>query len=347
MKTTFAILTSALGAALVASGCSSVSGAAPALHENASSLVNPSTSIASSADARRHSLVPSRLQDYLPPATFAAGSHPHARVYISSYTYGLIYCYDPNGKQFGLLSGLISPQGEAVTKDARHDLVVADSFGHDVNIYRGACGKALVRSLDDFGGYPTGVATDAHGNIFVTNIFDLSSAPGEVREYAPHDIYGVQIGDPNLSKAYFVAVDANDDVFVDGFDNGSSPAGRVDWLPAGSKTWRNTGIPLIFPGGIDVDAQGNILVRDQDAGFAAYTVPDFKPARAHFACPNPLGCDDFSFTADGTEIWTADARLGVAYDLRYPSGATRREIQDVGGGGSGPTIIDAQIIPGS
>lgn len=76
-------------------------------------------------------------------------------------------------------------------------------------------------------------------------------------------------------------------------------------------------------------------------------MPDFKPAKAHFACPNQLGCDDFSFNADGTEIWAADARLGAAYDLRYPSGTVRREIQDVGGGGSGPTIIDAQIIPGS
>lgn len=262
------------------------------------------------------------------PAVRSGRVRANVTLYASAYYSNVVYCYsaasfDP-APFASITSGISSPQGMASSGDK---IIVANTGGQNVLVFKG-CGKRLLRTLQDPSGYPCGVAVDGDGNVYVTNIFDVSGK-GEIRKYGPGDNHGGQIGDPNLQNDYFVAVDPAGDLFVDGF---SVAAGvpEVDWLPAGLGTqWENTGISPLFPGGLAIDANGNLVVDDQgDNGFlsnlTAYTVPGFVPAGSPIYCPGP-GCSSLAFDQSGKEGWIAGFGIGAVWAVSYPQGVLQDE----------------------
>ena len=74
----------------------------------------------------------------LSPSSRIVGLPDHrlrTRIFVSSYAIGVVYCYTRGGKLTGRILNFRSPQGEAVTKDLQQNLVVADSFGHRIQLF--------------------------------------------------------------------------------------------------------------------------------------------------------------------------------------------------------------------
>jgi sugar lactone lactonase YvrE len=124
---------------------------------------------------------------------------------------------------------------------------------------------------------PTGVAVDIAGNIFVANylnnnILKINQA-GTVNLLAGTGQPGANNGPDSLATFYYpnsVAVDAADNVYVaDGVNNlirKITPAGMVTTLAgsglAGSIDSTGTAASFNGPGGLAVDAAGNVYVAD-------------------------------------------------------------------------------------
>lgn len=243
-------------------------------------------------------------------------------VYAAEFYNDVVECYDAsefNPLPYGTIEGLSHPQG----MDSRgSEITVANTGARNILVFHG-CASQPTRTMQDLSGYPVDVAIDSRGATYVTNIYDLNGG-GEVRKYSRKDPVGVQIGDPNLIKDYFIAVDPGGDVFVDGFAPGNIP--EVDWLPAGSNVWQNTGIYVNFPGGLGVDKAGNLLVDDQNGGYlTAYAPPSFLATGVSFACPGP-GCSSFRFDKPGSGLWIAGFGIGALWGVRYPGGYLQNEM---------------------
>ena len=144
---------------------------------------------------------------------------------------------------------------------------------------------------------------------------------GEVREYAPGDGSGKQIGDPNLAMPEFVTVDNAGDVFVAGITPGG--AEELDWLPAGANTWKNTGLTY---GPVRIDKKGDLVVAQFETRFAVVSIPSFKQIRS-FDCPGQ-GCLRFNFTEDGRELWVVDGVAISVYGISFPSGTLEDTISE-------------------
>ena len=271
---------------------------------------------------------------------------PHLRnqakggmVFASDAVNSFVNCYSASGFNpppiRTITSGLQAPQGMIGTDQK---ITIANTDASDVLVYNG-CGQQPVRTMNDSNGFPLDVAVDKKGNTYVTNILDSGSLPGEVRKYAPRDNIGVQIGDNHLYKIYFVTVDAAGDLFVDGITFADVP--ELDWLPAGLGTqWKNTRIPLGFPGGLGIDRNGNLLVDDQDGQLTAYSVPAFKPTGISFNCPGG-DCVSLQFDKAGDEVWIAAAKVNIVWGVRYPQGTPRDELS---GGFNGESLVEGVAV---
>lgn len=251
-------------------------------------------------------------------------------LYASDYGNNVVECYSTQGfdpAPFGSISGLTGPQGVA-TEGKR--VTVANTFSSNILVYQN-CAPQPIRTMIDPTGYPVGVAIDQNGNTYVTNIRDFNGG-GEIREYSPKGRVGVQLGDPNLLEDYFVAVDSAGDVFVDGL---TASAAEVDWRPAGSTQWKNTNIPLTFPGGLGINDQGDLVVDDQGGKYTisqitAYSVPGFKQSAPSFICPAG-NCVSFGVDRHTSKVWIAAENNGspnYIWGVQYAPGIIRDAIFD-------------------
>jgi len=272
-------------------------------------------------------------------------------VYVSSFSSNNITCYDVTDKSNKLTgtitAGLINPQGEAHTgaKAAKQQLWVANTGANNVLRYKASgesdkqecSGMKVDRTLADPNGYPVGVTAANDGNTYVTNIFDLvSPGLGEVRLYSPTDNNGVQIGDPNLTEDFFIAVNPGDTtICVDGF---GSVGAEVDCSTNGGGTWTNANAiaPSGFPGGLAFDTAGNLIVDTQLGAIV-------EQGTGNTIQCGVVGDDCNGIAVDvGTKhIFTGDASASVAYELDWPDGSLDTTMTGAGTGAG-----SAQPIPG-
>ena len=170
--------------------------------------------------------------------------------------------------------------------------------------------------------YPSGIAVDAHGNVFVADQGNSRirkiTPTGMVSTFAGNGTVGFADGTGSTAKfnnTYGVAVDANGNVFVADRGNYSirkiSPAGMVSTM-AGNGTFGyadGVGSEARFRdfGGVAVDANGNIFVSEffssrirkinpagmvnTFAGNGTKGFADGDGTAAIFGCPNGVAVD--------------------------------------------------------
>ena len=186
----------------------------------------------------------------------------------------------------GIAARFINPSGVAV--DASGNIYVADTGNHlirkitAVGVVSTFAGSRLQGSADGTGTaasfrYPSGVAVDASGNIFVADssnhLIRKITAAGVVSTFAGSGAEGSADGTGTAASfryPYGVAVDASGNIFVADKNNHLirkiTAAGVVSTFAGsgaeGSDDSTGTAASFKYPNGVAVDASGNIFVAD-------------------------------------------------------------------------------------
>lgn len=155
-----------------------------------------------------------------------------------------------------ITTGISGPDGTFV--DKKGNLYISNAGSVDITEYKP--GKSSPKYTYSSGmENPTDVSVDSHGNVY-----EADFEGGFVAEYAQ----GSNAQSEECAITGWVggvAVDKSGDVFV-AFYNKDTGAGQIDEYTGGLSGCNATtlGASLVFPGGMAIDAKGNLVVSDQD-----------------------------------------------------------------------------------
>ncbi len=214
-------------------------------------------------------------------------------IYVSNYNNNTVTVYPPVGSSTGTLNesptaaisgsntGLEGPA--RIAFDGSGNIYVTNLNNGTVTVYPplgSSTGTLNESPTAAIGGsntglsYPTGIALDASGNIYVTNFYNgtvtvyppLGSSTGTLNESPSAAIAGTNSG---LSGPSGIALDASRNIYVanEGYNGKTSTYGSVTVYPAGSNdlllplaTIGSLDTGLSAPVGIALDSSGNIIV---------------------------------------------------------------------------------------
>jgi hypothetical protein len=246
--------------------------------------------------------------------------------------------FSASGKVVATITGFgfCSPKGLAA--DSAGNLYAADTFNAKIKVYKNDF-KTLIETIDDVQNnqvqYPTSVAVDSTtgvlADIHIAQIF--TGGPGNVAFYAKGQTKPcATVSGSNFQRIYFGGFDANRNLYIDGQDSsGATIVGVISGECSASEivplTTKNT---ILFPGGVKVRSNGQIVIEDQDA-LALYTYA--APVNGSLGSPiettlmqgiiDPV---DFAFTKGESKFWTADVGGLAGVEFAYPTGGPLRKV---------------------
>ena len=255
----------------------------------------------------------------------------HAEVYVSDSLNNIVKGYDQKTGDLDIeLTGFNTPMGLAT--DADGNLYVADSGNQRVLVFTPGATQPFL-TLDDAGWYPTGVAVSKIGEVAVTNNMSQGSFPGSVTFFKKGrpNVFR-EFDGPLFAYPYFCAYDARGNLYLDAVDiDGRTSVIEVVRRPTG-KVIKSLGIKNVrFPGGVQVDDSGRLLVLDQYSSILfVYVPPSRKPQEAL----KLNGAGDpvtVALASKDTAIYVADAQLETALRYPFPAGGDPTQQISVGG----------------
>lgn len=260
MRITSATLTAALAYATVAlAGCSSGSqlpAFGPLSRGMGHAQPRPPADDARSGRSLRF-LATSRLLQFAQRGLTLAKDRGPKELYVSDFT-AVVLLKNGTYMNVGTIAkGLVSPDGDFV--DAAGNLYVADYDAVDIQEYKPG-GKSpsftYKRNMID----PVSVSVDSHGNVY-----EADYDGWYVNEYVQKSNTVINSCSPG-GGVEGVAVDANNDVFVDYNESASGP-GKIAEYQGGLSGCHETvfSVALKFAGGMVLDARENLIVVDQTA----------------------------------------------------------------------------------
>jgi hypothetical protein len=303
----------------------------PVLDPRSTSIFEPGTQIKPGH--------PSKRRNYLIGADVRAGL-----IYVSDSSNYVVNIYPLRGnnqQRVGQITGLSQPQGLA-TDDMRN-LFIANTTASNVLVFAPGAKPILKSTLTDVGQYPVDVAVDRKtGEVAVTNIFGVNGHPGSVSFYKPGATSPYKtLSSPAFLEIYFDAYDGGGNLYIDGTNfDGVTQVGKI--AREGKKITSIEVTGVAFPGGIEVDGKGNILMEDQ----SGHAVDCYASIAPYAPCGStPLtGSEDpvtFALVKHDRRLYTADAKLGVASEFRFPSGGGAVNSIQVGGQPNGVATVPA------
>lgn len=257
-------------------------------------------------------------------ATWMRPARTRRRVYIADFVANRVAVLDGAGNLIGGIGGLTNPNGVFV--DSSHDLWVANEYaGNVLEFARGATRPKAI--LADTGALPVDVTVCPNGTVFASNLYTGSSGPGGISVYANGKRRPTgALTYPGQGWNYFVTCDSENNVFTTLFLDANNTTGGVVEYPGGKQSGAmSLGVPLSFPGGIQIDAAGNLLVNDQQARMVTEYSEGGSPTGKSLTYGD--GRNDWVqiATADGGRIVAgADAYLNQGTALFFPSGKPQR-----------------------
>lgn len=213
----------------------------------------------------------------LPPALIREGSGgwidaPAASgglVYASDWYNNVVDIFDAKTYvQVGQIKSVGGPVG--LTTDAAGNLYEADQARQAIKIYALPRVQTAKRVVADTGFNPVGVTLDSKKDIVVANICN----------YTPHNCAFNQTDQGNVtifhapgytqSTSYYdgcfyctdVAIDQNGNLWADGLNFNMNAV--IGYWARGSSNFTQVNIDLRFPGGIQFDKAGNLVLDDQN-----------------------------------------------------------------------------------
>jgi hypothetical protein len=213
--------------------------------------------------------------------------------------------------RLGAVTGVFVDSKNNVYIADRTNYVIREVTGGIINTIAGVGGKCAYGgdsglAVNAFLCYPTAVATDPAGNVFIADeyncrIREVIAASGIINTVAGNGGCGFSGDGPateeNLNYPQGIAVDANDNFFV-----GDTNSHIVRWVSAGGLMTTVAGTPgiagfggdgipatsanLYYPAGVFEDPVGNILIADQSnlriRGVSAFAALSVAPASLTF-----------------------------------------------------------------
>jgi hypothetical protein len=230
-----------------------------------------------------------------------------------------------------ITKGLVSPNGDFV--DATGKLYVADYDGIDIQEYepgRKSPSFTYKNGMID----PVDVSVDSHGNVYEADYDGLY-----VNEYAQRSNTVLNSCSPG-GGVEGVAEDANGDVFV-AYNQNASGSGKIAEYKSGLDGCHEKvlKVSLAFAGGMVLDAQGNLIVADQNAPAVDVIAPPYSRIKrklgSGYLGPFHVTLDKankLAFVSDYYDVFVVDypsgslaATLGSGLGWEVPAGAVDSE----------------------
>lgn len=185
-------------------------------------------------------------------------------LYVAGATCSCVLVYSQRGTNrspIGVIGGMSDARGLFVDKEG--ELYVGNSLAHTVPIYEEAKLLSPVKTLQDPGYFPSDVAVDSDGTIYVVNQNDENGGPGSLSVYAHGSILPTSHLTPHANTFVdSVALDDHHNVFA-GYGDPQG-VGRIDEFLAGSTNPIQLVTTVGYTGGMEVDHTGDLLVADPD-----------------------------------------------------------------------------------
>ncbi|HEV3153292.1 MAG TPA: hypothetical protein VGZ02_05780 [Candidatus Baltobacteraceae bacterium] len=193
-------------------------------------------------------------------------NHPSTNtVFISDVTNNVVDIFDyQQHRQIGQIGNVNIPEGLAT--DSAGYLYESDTLSQDVQVFAPPyTGKPQV--LEDQGEYPVGLHVDASGNVWVANICSGFGGAcinnGNVVWYKAGLKGAAKALSGGPGRPYFVTTDRHGNVWADGQVSEFDPTPMIGYWPGGTGSFVTVPISFVFPGGMQFDANGNLLLDDQ------------------------------------------------------------------------------------
>ena len=249
--------------------------------------------------------------------------------FVSDFNNQVIDIINPSTKKLiGQISGLNNPEGLASNPAGTGTkLYEVDQGTQSIHVYSSPyTGSPTI--IPDTGFFPIGIHVDKNGNIFVANQ-SSGSGHGNAVEY----VHGSKTpktlpGGPTAVE--FVTTDSKGNVWGDGFNSLDQPE-VGDWpLVSGTyHTFVKSAIALKYPGGLEFDSKGNLLLDDQqgaaDGGAIVhvYDIPAGKhtPSKSITVQTNGSQVETFALHDAENELIAPNATHGYVKLVSYPGGA--------------------------
>jgi hypothetical protein len=254
---------------------------------------------------------PDLTPDFADPDAPSTGA-----VVISDGEANEVFVFNTAGIQVAKISGFSEPQGLAA--DSAGDIYVADTVNGRIVEYKNDY-KTKVATYTDANQYPVGLGVDNATGVV---------GPGSVSFYAKGKTSKPckTVSATNWERVYFGAFGPRGNFFISGENASGTPIfGEVKGeCSATSITTLAIKNSIEFPGGVQVDKNGDILFEDQEGlAIYAYKAPTGGSFGAPVATTQLENAGDpvtFALTAAESTVWTADASLveGIAY--KFPAG---------------------------
>ncbi|MBV9719361.1 MAG: hypothetical protein JOZ77_08575 [Candidatus Eremiobacteraeota bacterium] len=259
-------------------------------------------------------------------------------VYVSSFYQGTILGFSPaNDRNRPPRCSLSSSYPNDIASDPQGNLIVPEGGPLTVVVYAGSptCGPEIGSFSDPYG-YPTDAASRnaATGIIYIGNFEARNQLYGDVAVCSLSGGCTTRLANVAIGGALIgVAVDRRGGVYASGQTAQSGEGASLVYWPNGKGTGREmTAFKNASPGGLDIDATGNILALDPVA--PALWVYSGCPSTCAAHGPFPLkGTAEFGKVNEQNSIFEAadyplgqvdvyayHGTAGIAYKYSYNSG---------------------------
>jgi hypothetical protein len=242
-----------------------------------------------------------------------------ALLYVSDQDNAVVDVYSyPKGALKGTLTGFADPEGECV--DKAQDVFITD-FRANV-IYEYAHGGTFpVAVLADPGGQPIGCSVNRkNGNLAVSNIFGISSAPGNIEVYAGAQGEPTMYVNPAVPILYFCGYDNKGNLFIDGL--GNSDNFLFEELPNNSSTFTNVTLSqtIYSPGGVQWDGKYVAVGDYSHGGIYQFTISG-STGTLEGSTPLNNSFEVNQFWIQGAKVTAGSSAFNPHVDLYdYPAG---------------------------
>jgi len=219
--------------------------------------------------------------------------------------------------EVGAIFNMLFPS--SVDLDTERNIYVSDQLEDIIDVFRPNALEPTTFLYDS--GEPIDVKVDGRGQV-AASVFVSYSQAGTVEVFRPGGRYPFQsLNDSAIEQPYFVTYDAKGNLYVDGLS--SSGTAVVGVYPKGSRTLTVLPVTIVFPGGLAIDQNGNLLVCDQGNGLGSTLYvypPNAKNPSTSFSLGAGNDVETFALAADGTALFTADVTQGASEEYSYPGG---------------------------